>query len=114
MMDGCIFCEIAKKKLDSKIVHEDSDVIAFEDLNPQAPVHILIVPRKHIVDLLHLSSTDQTLVGKIYLVANELAKKKRVETGFRIICNCGEEAGQSVGHLHFHLLGGRQFKWPPG
>ncbi len=113
-MDGCIFCEIAEKKLHFQIVHEDSDVIAFEDMNPQAPVHILILPRKHIVDLLHLSSTDEVLVGKIHLVAKKIAKEKRIERRFRIICNCGEEAGQSVGHLHFHLLGGRRLGWPPG
>ena len=113
-MDGCIFCEIAEKKLHSQIVYEDSDVIAFEDVNPQAPVHILILPRKHIVDLLHLSSADEGLVGKIHSVAKKIAKEKRIERGFRIICNCGEEAGQSVGHLHFHLLGGRRLGWPPG
>jgi len=113
-MDGCIFCKIAEKKLDSQIIHEDSEVIAFEDVNPQAPVHILIVPKKHIIDLLHFSSTDEGLIGKIHSVAKKIAKERKIEKGFRIICNCGEEAGESVGHLHFHLLGGRRLEWPPG
>ncbi len=113
-MAACVFCEIAGKKVDSQIIHEDEDVIAFEDVNPKAPVHILVVPRKHIASIMHLSSGDEWLIGKLHLVARRIAKEKGIEKGFRIVCNNGAQAGQSVAHLHFHLLGGRRFEWPPG
>ena len=114
-MDDCLFCKIIAGKIPGAIVHEDESVVAFDDVNPQAPVHILIVPRKHIPSTNDLATEDASLVGHIHLVAGELAHKKGIsESGYRLVCNCGPDAGQAVGHFHFHLLGGRAMSWPPG
>lgn len=114
-MEGCIFCRIVAKEAQSKIVHEDEDVVAFHDINPQAPIHIIIVPRKHIPSLNEASEEDQALLGKMMLVAKKLAKEFGVsERGYRLVLNTNREAGQSVFHIHLHLLGGRLFHWPPG
>lgn len=114
-MSDCIFCKIANHEMDSDIVYEDEKVVAFRDLEPQAPVHILIVPKKHIGTVLDLTDEDNDLVGHIYQVAGKIAEEEGIaEDGFRIVNNCNEAGGQTVFHLHFHLLGGRNLQWPPG
>ena len=105
----CIFCQIASGKVASKMLHQDDEVIAFRDINPQAPTHILVVPRKHIPALTDLSENDLSIAAKMVGIANDLAKKEGLsERGYRIVVNCGSEGGQLVAHLHMHLLGGRQ------
>ncbi|MCL0037779.1 histidine triad nucleotide-binding protein [Thermodesulfovibrionales bacterium] len=114
-MDNCIFCKIAEKKIPSKVVYEDELVFAFEDIEPQAPVHILIVPKKHFSTILELKDEDYSLVSHLVKTATKIAADRGVaEKGFRIVTNCNPESGQSVYHIHFHLLGGRQMHWPPG
>ena len=98
----------------SKIVYEDPELFAFEDINPQAPTHILICPRKHFQSLADASEQDQAVLGKLQLVAAQLARERQLHSGYRTVMNSGEGAGQSVFHLHLHLLGGRPFRWPPG
>jgi histidine triad (HIT) family protein len=114
MSADCLFCKIAAKKIPSKIVYEDSDIFAFEDISPQAPTHILLCPRKHFASLDDASAEDQAVIGKLHLVAAQLARERNLLEGYRTIFNNGAGAGQSVFHLHLHLLGGRQFRWPPG
>lgn len=111
---NCIFCKIGAKQIPSKIVYEDPDLFAFEDISPQAPTHILICPRKHFESLTEASPEDQAVLGKLQLVAAQLARERKLQPGYRTVLNNGEGAGQSVFHLHLHLLGGRQFRWPPG
>ena len=112
---GCIFCSIAEKKLPAKIIYEDEYVIAFEDINPQAPVHTLIIPKKHISTILDLKEEDNNLVAHIVKIANKIANDKGIaQRGFRVVTNCNPESGQSVYHIHFHVLGGRHMHWPPG
>ena len=114
-MDGCIFCKIACHEIQAKVVFEDDDIIAFEDLNPGAPVHVQVIPKQHISGMLELDGKSVGLVGKIMVIMKTLAEKKGIsESGFRVVVNSGEDAGQSVSHLHFHLLGGRPMMWPPG
>ena len=103
----CIFCEIIKGNIPSTIVYEDEFVTAFNDLNPQMPVHVLIVPKKHIASAYDIEEADAELIGRVFLAAKEIAKKLGLENGFRIINNCGEDAGQTVKHLHFHMFGGK-------
>lgn len=114
-MIDCIFCKIAGGEIGS-LVYEDDKVVAFDDLNPQAPVHVLIVPKKHIEKLADIEEDeDVCLAGHILAVASKIAKKRGVDKdGYRVVVNNGPGAGQSVWHLHFHLLGGRVFGWPPG
>jgi histidine triad (HIT) family protein len=114
MNADCLFCKIAAKQIPSKIVYEDDDVFAFEDIGPQAPTHILICPRKHFASLNEASAEDQAVLGKLQLVAAEYARKLNLMEGYRTVVNTGPGAGQSVFHLHLHLLGGRAFHWPPG
>lgn len=116
MSDDCIFCKIAQKEIPSAMVYEDETVVAFKDLEPQAPVHVLIVPKKHIASLLQVQAADKNLVAHITCeVIPQLAKELHVaEAGFRVVTNTGDAGGQSVKHLHFHLLGGRSMTWPPG
>ena len=114
MSDDCLFCKIAAKKIPSKIVYEDPEVFAFEDISPQAPTHILICPRKHFESLTDAGSLDQGVLGKLHLVAAQLARERNLLGGYRTVLNIGPGAGQSVFHLHLHLLGGRQFRLPPG
>ena len=103
----CIFCKIINREIPSKIVYEDDELIAFEDIAPIAPVHILIVPKNHIEALTDLNEDNSKFISKIYLVANKIAEEKEIkERGFRVTVNCGEDGGQVVKHLHFHLLGG--------
>jgi len=113
-MSACVFCKIVSGDIPGKIVHRDDDVVAFEDLSPQAPVHLLIVPRKHIASLNEALEADRELLGRMLLVARDLAAKKAVAGGYRLVNNCGAPAGQSVFHIHLHLLGGRVMAWPPG
>jgi len=113
-MSGCVFCRIVSGDIPGKIVHSDDHVVAFEDLSPQAPVHVLIVPRKHIASLNEASDADRELLGRMLLAARDLAAKKAVAGGYRLVNNCGGPAGQSVFHIHLHLLGGRVMTWPPG
>lgn len=108
-MEDCIFCKIIKGKIPSEKVYEDDEILAFKDINPAAPIHILVIPKKHIESLLKLEETDYELVGKIQKVINKLAKDFNIEEeGFRVIVNCGKDAGQEVMHLHYHLLAGRK------
>lgn len=114
MNPDCLFCKIGAKQIPAKILHEDSEVFAFEDIGPQAPTHILICPRKHFSSLSEASPEDQAVLGKMQLVAAELGRKNNLLHGYRTVINSGVGAGQSVFHLHLHLLGGREFAWPPG
>jgi histidine triad (HIT) family protein len=112
---GCLFCEIAEKKRPAKLIYEDDLVIAFEDINPQAPVHCLIVPKKHISTSLEIEEEDNELVGHLFQVGNKIANVKGIaERGFRLVMNCNPESGQTVFHIHLHILGGRFMNWPPG
>ncbi|MEN3045528.1 MAG: histidine triad nucleotide-binding protein [Candidatus Hydrothermales bacterium] len=110
----CIFCKIVNKEIESKIVYEDENCLAFEDINPQAPTHILVVPKKHISSLREISAGDKNLIGHILYVISRIALEKKLERGYRVVVNDGKDAGQSIFHLHFHLLGGRILGWPPG
>lgn len=114
-MSNCLFCGIVDGKVKADVVYRDDSVIAFRDINPKAPVHILIIPRKHIATLVDLQEGDGPVLGEIFRVAAKLADEHGVaKSGFRVVVNCGEDAGQSVFHLHYHLLGGRHLSWPPG
>ncbi len=111
----CIFCKIASGEMPAKIVYQDERAVAFEDINPQAPVHILIIPRKHIATVLEIEEGDGELLGHLFGVANRIAREREIaERGFRLLMNCNREAGQTVFHIHLHLLGGRTMGWPPG
>jgi histidine triad (HIT) family protein len=111
----CIFCKIAAQEIPSKIVYQDSDLIAIEDINPMAPIHILLIPRKHIPSLNEAGLDDAVLLGHVQLAAAAIAREKGIAAdGYRLINNCGEWGGQTVMHVHYHLLGGRNLKWPPG
>lgn len=114
-MADCIFCKIAQGEIPANKVYEDEQAVAFSDINPKAPVHILIIPRRHIPTLLEIEDQDRDLVAHLHKVANQVAVEKGLsERGFRLVINCKAEAGQEVYHLHFHLLGGRKMNWPPG
>lgn len=111
----CLFCKIIKKEIPSKFVYEDDSIYAFEDINPQAPVHILIIPKKHIPAILDISDDDRDILYSMHKVANKIATEKKIaKDGFRLVMNCNRGAGQSVFHIHIHLLGGRAMTWPPG
>jgi histidine triad (HIT) family protein len=114
-MSDCLFCKIAEKTIPSKPVHEDDKVVAFEDINPQAPVHVLVIPRKHVASVSELQAADAGLLGHLMLTAATVAKQKGIaESGYRVVLNTGRNGGQTVFHLHLHLLGGRPMHWPPG
>jgi histidine triad (HIT) family protein len=114
-MDDCLFCRIVEKKIPAKLVHEDPELMAFEDINPQAPVHLLIVPRRHIASLNDAAAGDAALLGGLMLMARRLARDRGIEgSGYRVVVNTMGGAGQSVFHVHLHLLGGRPMNWPPG
>ncbi|WAM32845.1 histidine triad nucleotide-binding protein [Caldicellulosiruptor morganii] len=114
-MNNCIFCKIVEKQIPSELVYEDELVCAFKDINPTAPVHILVVPKQHIESLNEIEDNHKQLIGHVFIVAKLLADKFEIkEKGFRIVVNCGQDGGQTVNHLHFHLLGGRKFSWPAG
>lgn len=114
-MSECLFCRIAKKEMPAVIVHESENVIAFNDINPQAPVHILVIPKAHLSSITKVEKKHAQLMAEMIGVINTLAQKNSIDTkGFRVIVNHGADAGQAVPHLHFHLLGGRKLNWPPG
>ena len=106
-MENCLFCKIINGEIPSSIVYKDDDVIAFKDINPQAPVHILVVPKKHIQCALDTGATDGKMLSAVFSAIAKIAKENKLENGFRIINNCGADGGQTVPHLHFHILGGR-------
>lgn len=112
---ACLFCDVAEGRRPSRTVHSDDRVVAFHDIRPQAPTHLLVIPRKHIASLLDLEAADDTLVGACVRTARDLAREHRIAgRGFRLVWNCGEDAGYSVHHIHLHVLGGRPLGWPPG
>lgn len=114
-MADCIFCKIIAGTIPARIVYQDDAVLAFRDLNPQAPVHVLVIPRKHIATVNDLEADDAELIGKLFVAAREIAKDETVATpGYRLVMNTNAGAGQSVFHIHLHLLGGRPMGWPPG
>ena len=114
-MEDCLFCKIVKGEIPCTKVYEDDKVFSFKDIDPKAPVHILIVPKKHISSLNEVTEEDSELIAYIFTVIKKLAKELGVaESGYRVVSNCGEDGGQSVLHIHFHLLGGRTLQWPPG
>jgi histidine triad (HIT) family protein len=114
-VNDCIFCKIIAGQIPSTVVFEDEDVFAFRDINPQAPQHILVVPKKHIEKLNDLTAEDAALVGKLLVATIQIAREHHMHAqGYRVVLNNGESAGQSVWHIHAHLLSGRPFRWPPG
>ena len=114
-MKDCLFCKIVNKEISSDLIYETDSLVAFKDISPQAPHHILIIPKKHIPTLNDLTDEDTDLVGEIFLAAKKLASDLGIaESGYRIVLNCNADAGQAVFHIHLHLLGGRQMAWPPG
>lgn len=114
-MADCIFCKVAAGEIESKKVSEDDEIVAFHDINKKAPVHILVIPRKHISSLLAIEPEDEALLSKLHTAAIRLAREQGIaESGFRLVMNCNRDAGQSVDHIHLHLLGGRPMGWPPG
>ncbi|MCL2513405.1 MAG: histidine triad nucleotide-binding protein [Oscillospiraceae bacterium] len=110
----CLFCKIANNEIPSDKVYEDNDILAFRDIKPNAPTHILIIPKAHIASAAEITAENSGVISKIFEAAAKIAKDAGLESGFRVVTNCGESAGQSVMHLHFHLMGGRSFSWPPG
>ena len=113
-MPDCIFCRIIRGEAPARKVFEDERLFVFEDINPQAPTHVLIIPKKHIVGLKEAQPEDAEIIGYLHLVAAQIARQRGIEDGYRTVFNVGPRAGQSVFHLHLHLLGGRSLRWPPG
>ncbi len=114
-MADCLFCSIAAGEIDSEIIYEDEQIVAFRDINPQAPVHFLVIPRRHISNMNEVDESDTELVGHIFNVAGDLAEQEEIaEDGYRLVINNGDDACQDVNHLHLHVLGGRGMGWPPG
>lgn len=114
-MSDCLFCKIVEKKIPAKIVHEDDQTLAFDDINPQAPVHTLVIPKKHVASVQDCSVQDQALLSGLLHVCAKVAKLKGLtESGYRMVANTGRDGGQTVFHLHVHVLGGRHMTWPPG
>lgn len=111
----CLFCKIVAGEINADVVFESDDVIAFRDINPQAPTHVVIIPKRHISTISDLSESDTDAVGLLYLAARDIAKQEGfADAGYRVVMNCNAAAGQTVFHIHLHLLGGREFTWPPG
>src|SRR6516225_11158021 len=110
---NCLFCRIIRGEIPSKKIYEDEDVFAFEDINPQSPTHVLVCPKRHFASLKHAGAEEEAVLGKVALVAAKIAKERNLGS-YRTVINTGSEAGQTVFHLHLHLLGGRTFSWPPG
>ena len=114
-MNDCIFCKIAAGEIPADIVYDDGEVLAFRDINPEAPVHLLLIPRRHIATLNDLNETDAALIGRLYLAGKQIVAELGVaESGYRTVINCNRDAGQLVFHVHMHLLAGRELGWPPG
>jgi histidine triad (HIT) family protein len=115
MAADCLFCKMVTGAIQPNKVYEDAEVLAFKDINPQAPVHVLVIPKRHIATTNDLTETDAALIGKLVLVAQKIAAQLNVaEAGYRLVNNCNADAGQTVWHLHLHILGGRRMNWPPG
>lgn len=110
----CIFCKIIAKEIPSTLIYEDENVVAFHDINPQAPVHFLIIPKEHIESNDDMTEENSPIIGHVFAVAKRLAKENGLTNGYRIVNNCSDDGGQSVNHIHFHVLGGRKMLWPPG
>ena len=114
-MANCIFCKIANGEIPAKKIYEDDMVLAFNDISPEAPVHILVIPKEHIQSVNDINEENSEVIAHIFMVINKLVRELNIaHTGYRIINNCGEEGGQTVNHIHFHVLGGRSLQWPPG
>ena len=112
---SCLFCRIGRSEIPAKKVFEDDEILAFEDINPQAPVHVLVIPRQHVATLNDLQPEHDALIGRMHRVAAEIARDRGLaDRGYRVVMNCNAEAGQTVFHVHLHLLGGRAMHWPPG
>ncbi len=110
----CLFCKIVRGEIASKKVYEDDHTFAFEDIDPKAPTHVLVVPKKHLAGLKEAQTNDAEIIGRCHLAAAKIAKDRKIEDGYRTVLNVGPKSGQSVFHLHVHLLGGRDLRWPPG
>jgi len=114
-MSDCLFCKFVRKEIPTRVVFEDDSCFAFEDINPKAPVHVLIIPKKHIGSINDMAPEDQVALGQLAFVAQRIAQAKKIDqSGYRAVINTGPDAGQSVFHIHLHLLGGRRMAWPPG
>ena len=113
-MQDCLFCKIVKGEIPSTKVYEDAEVYAFLDIDPQAPFHAIIIPKQHIVSAAEIDETNSQVISKVFEAAAKIAKQENLENGFRIVNNCGADGGQTVGHIHFHLLARRNLAWPPG
>jgi histidine triad (HIT) family protein len=115
MTADCLFCKMVSGTIQPNKVYEDNDVLAFRDINPQAPVHVLVIPKRHITTVNDLTDTDAALIGKLVLTGRKIAAQLGVaDSGYRLVTNCNADAGQSVWHIHLHILGGRKLQWPPG
>ena len=114
-MSDCIFCKIGAREIQAMVVYEDPEILAFRDINPQAPVHVLVIPKKHYASPNDFEPGDAGLVGRLVVAAQQIARQEKIaDRGYRTVLNCGQDGGQSVAHVHLHLLGGRQLGWPPG
>lgn len=114
-MSDCLFCRVAAKTIPAKVLHEDDHTLAFDDIHPQAPVHTLVIPKRHVASIQDLGESDQALLAQLLLTCTKVAKDKGLaDSGFRLVANSGRHGGQTVFHLHFHVLGGRHMAWPPG
>lgn len=113
-MSDCLFCKIVAKEVDAEVVHESSEVLAFRDINPAAPTHVLVIPKRHVASANDLSTGDESLLVDLFETMTSVATAAGLEKGHRIVTNIGDDGGQSVHHLHFHVLGGRSLSWPPG
>jgi histidine triad (HIT) family protein len=114
-MSECLFCRIIEGRMPAKILYQDEHTLAFDDINPQAPVHSLVIPKRHVLSVHTLEESDQALLGRLLVTCNKVARDKGLsDRGFRLVVNTGHDGGQTVSHLHFHVLGGRHLGWPPG
>lgn len=112
---SCIFCRIAQGEIPANKLHEDEELVAFADISPQAPTHVLVIPKRHIANIADITQDDAELIGRLFLLANQLARKEGIaDGGYRLVINSGADAGQAVDHIHLHVLGGRKMTWPPG
>ncbi|MCM8899833.1 histidine triad nucleotide-binding protein [Caldicoprobacter algeriensis] len=114
-MDGCIFCKIVDKQIPSRIVYEDDSILAFHDIDPKAPVHVLVIPKQHITSINEVTQENSQVIAHIFATMPKIAQQLGIkDSGYRVVVNCGKDAGQAVNHLHYHVLGGRSLTWPPG
>ena len=113
-MSDCLFCGIAAGAIDADVIHSSDGIVAFRDINPEAPTHLLVIPREHVASVADLTASHKEVLAEVFEVIRALAVSESIETGYRVVTNVGPDAGQSVDHLHFHLLGGRGLGWPPG